>query len=164
MLASGSCQPGDYWGAPLTSLPASASVGVGGAAGTGTVCPLSGRAAGLPDAVIAQTDDLSGGLTETAVPELEGTAPSQDAILSGSFTALAQTALPGPNGSVIAAGGTVALTIANAAGHVVFSSPNVATASGAPVGGLAAGVYHARWVLSDRNGDTRTVRTTFVEQ
>ena len=32
------------------------------------------------------------------------------------------------------------------------------------VTGLAAGVYSAKWVLTDSNGDTRTVRTRFVEE
>ncbi len=164
VVASGTCQPGDYWGAPLTSLPASASVGVGGAAGTGTICPLNGRADGMSDAVIAQTDDLSGGLTETTVPLLVGTAPANDAIVSGGFTALAQTGLAGPNGSVLPAGGKVSLAIRNAGGRPVYHAANVATASGALVAALPAGVYRATWVLSDRNGDTRTMTTTFVEQ
>ena len=164
VLAAGSCQPGDYWGAPLTSLPASSSVGVGGAAETGTICPASGRAAGLPDDVVAQTDDLSGGLTETSVPQLEGAAPANDAIVSGALRALAQTGLPGANGSVLAAPASVALTIRNAAGHTVFRSANVETRDGVAVRALPAGVYSARWVVRDRNADTRTVLTTFVEQ
>ncbi len=164
LIASGSCQAGDYWGPRLTSLPASSSIGVGGAAGTGTVCPNSGRAAGLTDAVIAQTDDLSGGLTETAVSLLEGTAPANDAIVSGAFTALAQTGLAGAHGSVVPTGAAVSLTITNAAGRQVFGAANVATVAGVAVPALAAGVYSATWVVRDLNGDTRTVPTKFIEQ
>jgi hypothetical protein len=164
VIASGSCQAGDYWGAPLTSLPLSSSIGIGGAAGTGTVCPSSGTAAGLPDAVIAQTDDLSGGLTETSVPLLEGTAPENDAIVSGPFTAIAQTGLAGANGTVVATAAAVSLTITNAASGEVFHATNVAAAAGVAVPTLAAGVYSAKWVVSDLNGDTRTVFTKFIEQ
>jgi hypothetical protein len=32
------------------------------------------------------------------------------------------------------------------------------------VSGLAKGVYVARWVVTDANGDTRTVKTRFVQQ
>ncbi len=163
VIASGSCQPGDYWGAPLTSLPSSSSVGVGGAAGTGTVCPTEGDAAGLPDNVIGQTDDLSGGQTVTSVPLLQGTAPSNDAIVSGPFTAIAQTGVTGANGAVFAASANVALTITSGTSHSrVFHAASVA--GGADVPSLSAGVYTAKWVLSDRNGDTRTVLTKFVEQ
>ena len=127
VIASGSCQPGDYWGAPLTSLPSSSSVGVGGAAGTGTVCPTEGDAAGLPDNVIGQTDDLSGGQTVTSVPLLQGTAPSNDAIVSGPFTAIAQTGVTGANGAVFAASANVALTITSGTSHSsVFHAASVA--------------------------------------
>ena len=45
-VAGGSCEPGAYWGAPVSRFPA----GRGRApsvAGSGTVCPLGGQAAGL---------------------------------------------------------------------------------------------------------------------
>ncbi len=164
VIASGSCQPGDYWGAPLTSLPASASIGVGGAAGTGIVCPSNGEAAGLPGTVIAQTDDLSGGLTETSVPLLAGTAPASDAIVNGAFTAIAQTELPSADGTFVSTGAAVSLTITSAAGRQVFCATNVATGAGVPVPGLAPSVYDAKWVVSDRNGDTRTIASKFIEQ
>jgi hypothetical protein len=32
------------------------------------------------------------------------------------------------------------------------------------VAGLPAGVYDAVWTIRDANGDTRTVRTWFVEE
>ncbi len=163
VIESGSCQPGEYFGAPLKSLPSSSSIGFGGAAGTGEVCPADGSAAGLPDATIAQTDDLSGGLTETAVPLLEGMAPANDTIVDGAFTALAQTGVPGADGSVLPTGSKVAMTIFGAGGTVVlFHTPNAVP--GVEVPALPAGVYSVRWVLEDRNGDTRTVTTKFVEQ
>jgi hypothetical protein len=165
VLSGGSCQPGDYWGGPLTSLPASAAVGVGGAAGTGVVCPDGGRAVGLPDGTIAQTDDLSGGETVTSVPLLFGTAPSNDAIVRGAFTALAQPGVIGPNRQTFPTATRVALTIRRAGSHsVVFRAANAAGPRGVPVPAIPAGVYTARWVVTDRNGDTRTVLTTFVSQ
>ena len=164
-IASGTCQPGEYWGAPLANIPSSSAVGVGGAAGTGFVCPDDGRAGGLPDGVIAQTDDRSGGETVTSLPMLEGTAPTNDAIVSGAFTAIAQTGVTGSNGGIYGTGAAVALTISSTGSHAtVFHAANVATPSGVAVPALAPGVYKAVWVLSDRNGDTRTVHTTFVEQ
>jgi hypothetical protein len=59
----------------------------------------------------------------------------------------------------------VALTVTHAgSGHAVFSSPNVAAAGGVAVPALAPDVYDARWVVHDVNGDTRTVKTIFVEE
>ena len=165
VLAGGICQPGEYWGEPLRSLPSSPSVGLGGAAGTGIVCPADGRATGLPDALMAQTDDLSGGMTMTSVPRLSGTAPSNDAIVVGAFTAVAQTAIAGANGAIFSTTTPVTLTIAGAASHsVVFRAANAAAAGGVAVPALPAGVYDATWVVRDRNGDTRTVVTHFVSQ
>jgi hypothetical protein len=46
----------------------------------------------------------------------------------------------------------------------VFSSSNVAAPGGVAVPALAAGVYDARWVVHDVNGDTRAVKTIFVEE
>jgi hypothetical protein len=164
VVSSGVCQPGDYWGAPLTSEPSSAAVGEPGSAGLGTVCPADGHAHGMPTSVIAQTDDLSGGLTETSVPVLEGEAPLNDETVYGAFRALAQTGVAGANGSVLPASATVALKIALAGSPAtVWSSPDVAAAQGVPVANLPAGVYNATWVVRDANGDTRTVKTTFIQ-
>jgi hypothetical protein len=94
---------------------------------------------------------------------LVGTAPTDDAILYGRFTALAQTGLTGANGSTFAAGAPVALTITRAGSRrSVFRAINVDTARGTPVRGLPSGVYQAKWRVSDANGDTRTVTTRFV--
>lgn len=163
VLSSGTCQPGDYWGAPLTSIPARLAVEEGGAAGLGTICPGSGKAKGLSDQVIEQVDDLSGGATRTSVPELTGTAPVNDAIVSGAFRALAQTGVPGPSGRVESTGARVSLTITRGH-HTVFHSANVAGGQGVAVKRLAAGVYDAKWIVIDANGDTRTVETKFVTQ
>jgi hypothetical protein len=164
IVASGTCQPGDYWGNPVTKTPISAAVGAG-IAGNGTVCPDSGRAKGLPATVIAQTDDFSGGETETQVPLIRSTAPIQDETLYGGFIASAQSGLPGPHGSVSATGVPVALTITPAgSGRSVFHAANVDTASGVGVPALTPGAYIATWVLHDAAGDTRTVTTRFVDE
>ncbi len=163
VIASGRCQPGEYYGPPLQRVPASGAVGLG-ISGTGTICPMDGDARGLSAADIAQTDEFSGGMTTTQVPLLEGTAPANDATLYGPFVALARTGLPGAHGSVIPAPARVALTITPAGGGAaVFRASNVAVPGGVPVRGLPAGAYLARWVLVDSGGDTRTVSTHFVE-
>jgi hypothetical protein len=164
VIAAGTCESGDYYGAPLSSPPISGAVGIG-VGGTGTICPSNGRAGGLSASNIAQTDDFSGGQTRTQVPEIEATAPVSDETLYGAFVASAQTGLPGPNGSVFATSAPVALTITRARSRrQVFHARNVDTAAGVAVRGLARGAYVAKWVLSDANGDTRTVRTRFFEQ
>jgi hypothetical protein len=63
--SGGHCQPGEYYGAPLTKAPTNNHAGslAGGIALTGEICPLSGKARGLPTAHIEQTDERSGGLT-----------------------------------------------------------------------------------------------------
>jgi hypothetical protein len=164
-IASGTCQAGDYWGRPLTSPPIGAEIGQG-PAGSGTICPDSGHATGLSTADIAQTDDFSGGQTETEVPDIQSTAPIQDETLYGGFIASAQSGLPGPHGSVSAGGVPIALTI-NAAGsprRVVFHARNVDSGRGVAVPALAPGAYVARWMLHDAAGDTRIVTTRFVDE
>ncbi len=164
VIASGSCQPGDYWGPPLRRVPVSSAVGLG-VGGTGTICPLNGHAKGLPAADIAQTDDFSGGQTVAQVPEIESTSPIQDETLYGAFVASAQSGLPGPHGSVVAGGVPVAVTIIRAgSSHAVFHAGNVDTARGVEVASLDPGAYTATWVLHDANGDTRTVTTRFTDE
>jgi hypothetical protein len=165
IVAGGSCEPGDYWGPPLGTPLASPAIGFPGAGGTGNVCPRAGRAAGLPTADIAQTDDLSGGQTRTEVPAFEGTSPTDGETLFGAFIALARTGVPGPHASVTPATTRVSLTIVGSTGgRPVFRARNVGTARGVPVGPLPTGAYLARWVLTDANGDTRTIRTHFVQE
>src|SRR5436305_1629594 len=70
----GRCQPGDYWGNPPAVPSTSAAAGTpssadgGGSALTGMICPLNGNADGLPTDALVQSDELSGGLTQTEVP------------------------------------------------------------------------------------------------
>ncbi|HET8980052.1 MAG TPA: hypothetical protein VFN87_18010 [Solirubrobacteraceae bacterium] len=164
IIASGTCQPGDYWGGPVPRRPPSPAVGLG-IGGSGVICPPSGRAKGLPAGVIAQTDDFSGGETETQVPLIQSTAPVQDETLYGGFVASAQSGLPGPHGSVSAGGVPIALTIRPAGSRrPVFHAANVDTRRGVAVAALAPGAYVATWVLHDAAGDTRTVTTRFVDE
>lgn len=165
VIAGGSCEPGAYYGKPVSGVPLGRAIGAPGVGGTGTICPLSGRAAGLPAKDIAQTDDLSGGQTRTEVPAVEGTSPIDHETLYGPFVALAQTGLPGPNGSVVRTWARVSLTITRSTGgRPVFRARNVDTARGVAVPGLPPGAYRAAWVVIDSIGDTRTVQTAFVEE
>jgi hypothetical protein len=172
VLAGGSCQAGDYYAPPLSTAPTNSAAGdpsaiAGGAALTGFICPTSGDASGLPASAIVQTDELSSGQTQTEVPDVENTSPMQGETVYGSFTALAESGLPGPNNTVVPTDGTsrIGLSIAPAAGGApVFTAANVDTANGASVSHLTPGTYKATWTLSDANGDTRTVSTRFIEQ
>jgi hypothetical protein len=164
VIASGTCQPGDFYGPPLQRAPTGSAIG-SGPSGGGTVCPANGRAHGLGTSDIAQTDDLSGGQTVTQVPVIESTAPIQDETLYGAFVASAQTGLPGAHGATAAGGVPVALSITPAGSHhAVFRAGNVDTAHGVKVPALNPGTYIAHWVLRDANGDTRTLSTRFVDQ
>jgi hypothetical protein len=164
VVASGTCQAGDYWGKPVTRPPIGPSIGVG-IGGSGTICPPSGKAKDLATADMAQTDDFSGGQTVTQVPQIQSTAPIQDETLYGSFVASAQSGLPGPHGAASAGGVPIALTIRPAGSpHRVFHAANVDTARGVDVPALAPGPYIATWVLRDGAGDTRTLITRFVDE
>jgi hypothetical protein len=163
-LASGSCEPGDYYGAALRRPPIGPAVSQPGVGGSGRVCPLSGSAAGLSAGDIEQTDDFSGGQTVARVPLIKSTTPSQGASRSGAFRALARAVVPGPAGAIETVHSRVSLTItAMSSGRVAFRAANVNRARGASVRGLALGRYRARWVLSDAGGDTRTVITQFTQ-
>ena len=164
VVASGTCEPGDYYGRSLLKPPISKGVLQGGDAGTGTVCPPNGHANGLSAQLVEQEDDLSGGITRTEVPYLEGIYPTDDGTVYGTFTALCKTFLPTSTNGTYAGGLPVSLTITPVGSpSPAFHSTNVDTASGAQVSGLAPGVYHAKWVVTDVNGDTRTYLTRFVE-
>jgi hypothetical protein len=172
VLSSGTCEAGDYYGPPLSSAPTNTSAGspsgpTGGAALTGEICSTNGDATGLPSSPIVQTDEFSGGTTTTEVPDVEDTSPIEGEIVYGGFTALAESGLPGPNNSVIPTDSTtkIALTITpSAGGSPVFTSGNVDTANGVAVRALKPGTYTANWLLTDANGDTRSVTTRFVEE
>ena len=163
-IASGVCEAGSYYGLPPTSPPTNAGIGAPGLAGSGTVCPPDGSARGLATGHIEQTDDLSGGMTVTEVPKLEFTTPSDGATLYGQFTALAGAGITTARGAVTSSPGPIALTITRASGgRAVFRAANVNTAGGVAVAALGLGTYTAKWVVTDANGDTRTVLTRFVE-
>jgi hypothetical protein len=165
LIASGSCEPGAYYGPPLSHIPLSPTVGVPGLTGTGTVCAMSGSARGLSVQHIAQTDDLSGGQTRTEVPLIGPTSPINAETLYGPFVAIASAGVPGAGGSVVTVRPRIALTITRSAdGRAVFRAANVDTPAGVRVNGLPTGPYRARWVLTDAAGDTRTVQTTFVQE
>jgi hypothetical protein len=172
-VADGSCQPGDYWGAPLSGPPTSAAAGIpssadgGGSALTGAICPLGGNPVGLPTDLIAQSDELSGGLTETEVPHVLGTSPIDGESLYGKFTALAESGLLLSDNTILPTDGLtrVALEIvSSSSGASAFRASNVDTFKGVTVSGLVPGSYAAIWTLTDLNGDTRTVATRFAEQ
>lgn len=173
VLSSGSCQADNYYAAPLSSAPSSAAAGalsqsVDGAALADEICPSSGNATNLPASPIVQTDENSDGATQTEVPDIENTSPIEGETVYGSFTALAETGLPGgPDnpGVPTESTSTVDLSIAHSSGgSPVFHSSNVNTANGVSVTGLKPGTYKATWTINDANGDTRTVVTRFVEQ
>jgi hypothetical protein len=163
VATGGSCDPGAFVGPKVGSPPLSPAVGSPGITGSGRICE-GGRAAGLPLGDLSELDDRSGGQTVTEVPALSGTIPANDATLYGSFRALATAALPGVSGSAYAVHDPVSLAIYRAGTRrPLLRLANVDTAAGVSAGSLSSGTYTALWTLRDRNGDTRTLRTTFVE-
>jgi len=157
-VRSGSCQPGEWYGAMAAPAPPGLLAILGlspGRAGGGTVCSSSGHAHGLPASDIEQTDDRSGGVTRTSVPHLVSFSPTDGAELYGRFVAFARLGRDG-------AGSTVSVRISRA-GHQAFYAPNVSTQTGVDVPVLATGVYQATWTVRDRNGDTRTVQSRLIE-
>jgi hypothetical protein len=165
VLAGGQCQPGEYYGAPVMVPPTSSSAGsiFGGIALTGEICPLNGRAAGLPADTIAQTDEFSGGQTTTEVPLILHTSPPDGENVFGAFTARARAGYRGPNHTIIPNGARITLQLKLGA-KTVFRARNVDTKGGVHVSGLRPGLYTAIWTLIDANGDTRTVVTEFFEE
>lgn len=170
VLAPGSrCQPGLYYGAP-PSRPSPASTvagltGQGGATLTGRICPPSGSAEGFSDSAIAQSDDRSGGLTETEVPDISTTSPIDGETVYGRFTARAQASFLGPHDVAIPSGYPVSLTFEPASGkRRPITIDNVNTRSGTPIKSLRPGTYDAIWTWRDFTGDSRTIGTTFVEE
>ncbi len=160
VVASGVCEPNEYYGRPLRSVPVTSQAGMptavaGGAALTGAICPASGDASGFPTMVIAQTDELSGGATQVALPGVADTSPMAGETVHGDFTALAEStgaALP------------IAVSITPGAGGApVFTAANADTVDGVQVPALAPGDYLATWTVRDANGDTRTLTTPFTD-
>jgi len=165
LLSGGRCQPGEYYGPPVTAPPTSATPGsiTGGIALTGQICPLNGTAAGLPASTIAQTDELSGGQTITEVPLIVSITPPNGENVFGAFTARARAGFPGPDSTVTPNDARITLRITRS-GKTVFSAPNADKKGGVHVSGLRPGTYTAIWTLIDANGDTRTAVTQFIEQ
>ncbi len=172
-LAGGACQPGDYYGAPPSSISPNTSAGTptsdatGGIALTGQICPVNGDATGLSTSSISQTDDFSGGQTQTEVPDVQDTSPIEGETLRGTFKALAESGLTLPDNEIVAtdASTRISLRIVTAArGVTVFTARNVDTAKGVTVPALAPGNYIAVWLLTDSNRDRRLVSTRFIAQ
>jgi hypothetical protein len=156
-VTSGTCSADEYWGGPLTGPVLNDEAGefdFGGPAGTGQIC-AGGDAHGLPSDALAQTDDQSGGQTVTEVARLADSSPLPGETVYGTFTALA---IPSDGTS------PVSLSVTKAGGSPEAITSNAAMANGVTVSGLAPGNYTATWVISDANGDTRTVTTRFIEQ
>jgi hypothetical protein len=173
VLLGGTCQPGAYYGVPPSSAPTGTPAGLptsastGGSALTGAICPISGDATGLPTATIVQTDELSGGATETEVPDIQNTSPMQGETMYGKFTALAESGLIGPFNTLFPTdqSSMIGLSIVPSSGRSpVFTARNVDTPTGVAVPALTPGTYTAAWTLSDANGDLRFLDTRFVEQ
>jgi hypothetical protein len=171
LLAGGTCQPGEYYGPPLSQVPTSAAAGLpsplttGGVALTGEICPRSGGAGGLPAATIEQTDERSGGTTQTEVPDIVDTSPIDGETMYGRFTALAESGLTLPDNEFLPTDGLsrVSLQILTPRGASVVRIRNVDTARGVSVAALRPGDYEALWTLTDLNGDTRVALTRFIE-
>jgi hypothetical protein len=171
-LSGGTCQPGEYFGLPLQKVPTTTLAGVptnplsGGVALTGQICPPSGHAGGLPSDNISQTDELSGGQTETEVPDIADTSPMEGETMYGRFTALAESAFALSGGEALPSDAftRIALKISTPRGATVLKIRNVDTARGAPVPALRPGNYIATWTLTDVNRDTRVIETRFIEQ
>src|SRR5205807_9786441 len=114
-VAAGRCEPGEWWGPMSAPVPPGLLAILGlspSSLGGGAICPPSGHAHGLPAFGIQQTDDRSGGVTRTAVPQLASFSPENGAELYGKFVALAKLGRRG-------AGSTVSVRI-TASGHQVF--------------------------------------------
>jgi hypothetical protein len=171
-LSGGTCQAGEYYGTPLSQVPSSAAAGLpsplttGGVALTGEICPRNGHAAGLPDTTIAQTDERSGGQTETEVPDIVDTSPIDGEAMYGRFTALAESGLTLSDNEFIPTDAVtrISLQILTPRGATVVKVRNVDTAQGVSVAALRPGSYIAVWTLTDLNGDTRTAATRFIEE
>jgi hypothetical protein len=173
-IFGGSCQAGDYFGEPLSKAPVTTAAGMptdptaasnGGVALTGQICPPSGHAAGLPTAVVLQTDDLSGGQTETEVPDIQDTSPVVGETVYGHFTALAESGLALPGNQILPTdvATRISLKISTSGGANVLTIGDVDTTRGVFVPALTPGNYGATWTLTDLNGDTRVEGTRFIE-
>lgn len=106
-------------------------------------------------------------MTETEVPDIVDTSPIEGETVYGGFTALAESALPGPANLLIPTDqvSTIGVSISPAnGGPAVFKARNVDTLDGVSVAALPVGNYSAVWTLTDSNGDVRLVQTRFFER
>jgi hypothetical protein len=170
-LAGGTCQPGDYFGQPPSTVNPGSSAGAptsaatGGLALTGRVCPSDGDATGLSATDISQTDDRSGGQTQTEVPDLYSISPVDGETVYGTFTAVARSGLGIPGNEIIPTDGLtrVSLILTTAgSGPIVFEARNVDVPRGVAVPALAPGQYLAIWTVTNANGDRRILATRFI--
>jgi hypothetical protein len=155
-VAGGTCATDQYWGGPLSgpvSNGLAGELGLGGPAGTGTVC--TGDPTGLPSDTLAQTDETSGGQTVTEVADLTDSSPLSGETVYGTFTALAEPVGPSTG---------VSLTVTKAGGGSTAIPGDASNPNGLTVSGLSPGNYTATWRITNANGDTRTVTTRFIEQ
>jgi hypothetical protein len=170
VLGAGSrCQPGLYYGAPPSTSGESSTVagltGQQGATLTGRVCPPSGSAEGFSASAIGETDDRSGGITETEVANISPTSPIDGETLYGRFTARAEASFVGPHDELIPSGYPISVAIFRANGSKpVLTIDDVNTASGRKVDHLKPGTYVAIWTWQDYTGDARQISTSFVEE
>ena len=158
-VESGTCSRLNYWGGPRRNPPINNSAGepslvAGGSALTGLLCPASGKAAGLPTRHLVQTDEYSGGSTMTEVAKLTSTSPTDGETMHGTFTALADAS---------GVYSTISLSIARAGSKKPVARSQIVSGRGATVSGLKPGGYVATWTVMNWNGDTRVVKTRFIE-
>ena len=89
----------------------------------------------------------------TEIAKIAHTSPLNGETMRGSFTARARASRGRP---------TISLRIEQ--GRKVFAKlANVDTKKGVKIKPLAPGSYTAVWTVTNRNGDTRTVTTRFIE-
>jgi hypothetical protein len=172
VIDGGRCQAGEYYGSPPTTVPTTNAAGLptnatnGGTALTGAICPMSGDPTGLPSANIMLEDEQSGGFTETEVPDFADTSPIEGETVYGGFTVLAESALAGPDNSLLPTDAftRIAVSIApSSGGRPVFTARNVDTPTGVQAAPLPVGKYTVTWTLTDANGDVRIGQTRFIE-
>jgi hypothetical protein len=148
---SGTCEPGQF----LDIIRNDLSV-------DGPVCPAGGQMSGA-DVGLYSYDDRSGGRTEVRVPQITGMQPAPGAVLSsGAVTLKAQARyyadeIPG----WLSTTDPVSVTVTREGGGAVASATDV-NGAGVPADVGGPGRYAARWKVTDRNGDTRTIVTSFT--
>lgn len=115
---------------------------------------------------IGSIDDFSGGQTRAATSEIYETVPFQGESVASSFTAYAVRGRQRLGfGGAVPVNYPVELKVFKSGTAVQVAGPvSVPPGSGTPISGLAPGEYDAYWVMTDPNGDHRTVITSFFVQ